>query len=77
MTEEQKVHEDGRCQNNKCPFCALSEIMKDCMSNYESFFGHLKNAEAEVLKAVRSLIDQRLADTGANSAKKPTKIKVD
>jgi hypothetical protein len=76
MSDKQKVHEERACRDAKCPLCAMSEMLKDCLGGHDDFFKHLKSAELEMLKAVRSLIDERIKDQEGQSKKTATKIKV-
>ena len=46
----------------ECPFCAAMGALGRRKSHHPDFFEHLKQAETEVLKAFRSLIDDRLEE---------------
>ncbi len=45
----------------QCPFCALMGMVDCARKRHGSFFHHLSNAEMELLKAFRSLIDERIS----------------
>ena len=79
MAKEKKQDKESSAQGRSrpdCPFCALADAMDQTKGRHQEFFGHLRNAEAEFLKAMRSLIDDRL-EKCAKEPKKATKIKVD
>lgn len=66
-----------RDYGGECPFCALNRLWGRAGQGRPEFFTHLRRAEAEVLKAFRSLIDSRIEQV--EKEKKPrqaTKIKV-
>ncbi len=44
-----------------CPACLLVRAMKERRTKYSGFFDHLFNAQIEVLRAFRSLVDARIA----------------
>ena len=59
-----------------CPFCLGRKLMQDQVERYGDFFSHLNQARIEVLLALRSLVDQRIADL-QKKGKKVTKIAVE
>ncbi|MBW1713218.1 MAG: hypothetical protein JRJ59_08755 [Deltaproteobacteria bacterium] len=62
----------------ECPFCYFLRACQSRKKKHPQFFDHLQQAEAEVLKAVRSLIDERLeACQAEKNSRKATKIKVE
>ncbi len=80
MTEEMP-HDESR-QACGCPLCALMGMVGHARRQHGTFFHHLGNAEIELLKAFKSLIDQRIttleseADPEAHS-KRATRIEVE
>jgi len=50
--------------------------MKEAKDQYSGFFTHLRQARIEVLRAFRTLIDERIA-TLEEKKKKVTKVKVE
>ena len=61
----------------ECPLCAVMGVFGRRKRRHSDFFGHLRQAEAEVLKAFRSLIDDRLEECQEEAQpRKATKIKV-
>ena len=75
--EEERERESGRSDEPECPFCAAMAVLGRRKSRHPKFFGHLRQAETEVLKAFRSLIDDRLEECQEEkSPRKATKIKV-
>ncbi len=74
MGREREYDED---RGPDCPLCALLGALGRRKSRHPEFFGHLRQAETEVLQAFRSLIDDRLATSREeNKPRKATKIKV-
>ena len=59
-----------------CPFCLSSRMMKEAKEQYSGFFTHLSKARIEVLRAFKTLIDERISSLEENK-KKATKIKVE
>ena len=59
-----------------CPFCTMRELIGARRKKHPQFHKHVRAAETEVLKAFRSLIDDRLSDQ-EKQTKKATKIKVE
>ena len=59
-----------------CPFCLSSRMMKEAKEQYSGFFTHLRQARIEVLRAFRTLIDERISSL-EKSKKKVTKVKVE
>lgn len=59
-----------------CPFCTLRELLESRRKRHPQFHEHMRAAETEMLKAFRSLIDDRLAER-EKKTKKATKIKVE
>jgi hypothetical protein len=59
-----------------CPFCLSSRMMEEAKEQYSGFFTHLRQARIEVLRAFRTLIDERISSLEENK-KKVTKVKVE
>ena len=59
-----------------CPFCLTSRMMEEAMEEYGGFFHHLRKARIEMLRAFRTLIDERISSL-EKQKKKVTKVKVD
>ncbi|MBW1666818.1 MAG: hypothetical protein JRI79_03400 [Deltaproteobacteria bacterium] len=64
--------------------CPLGRFLSDLQKAYgkkTKFFDHLNQSRVEFLKAIRSLLDQRIEDleskTRSRQTKKATKIKVE
>ena len=76
MASNKKKADKGRAQERDCPFCSMSRVVEEVWPHHENFFQHLRQAEAEFLKAVRSLIDDRIQEC-EKQPKKATKIKVE
>ena len=76
MAEQNEKGHAESAQDCACPLCALMGALKGCMDRNADVFQHLKNAEAEVLMAVRDLIDKRLEEKQPEPEKKATKIEV-
>jgi wobble nucleotide-excising tRNase len=65
-----------------CPACFLMRAMKARRTRYRSFFDHLYNAQVEMLRAFRSLVDARIAavekrKSHEENEKRATKIEVE
>ena len=64
-------------------YCPVGKFFWDMQKSYRKkskFFDHLDQSRIEFLKAIRSLVDERIADIekkGAARSKKATKIKVE
>ncbi len=79
--EEYREEENGREETGyhgpECPFCAVMGAFGRRKDRHPEFFDHLRQAESEVLKAFRSLIDDRLeACRTEEKPRRATKIKV-
>lgn len=59
-----------------CPFCLSRRMMQGAEEKYSGFFAHLRNARVEVLRAFRTLIDERISCL-EQKKKKVTKVKVE
>ena len=59
-----------------CPFCLTSRMMEEAEEAYGGFFNHLRKARIEMLRAFRTLIDERISSL-EKQKKKVTKVKVD
>lgn len=59
-----------------CPFCLSSRVIEEAKEQYSGFFTHLRKARIEVLKALRTLIDERITSLEEHK-KKVTKVKVE
>jgi wobble nucleotide-excising tRNase len=59
-----------------CPFCLSSRMMEEAKEQYSGFFTHLRQARIEVLRAFRTLMDERISSL-EKSKKKVTKVKVE
>ena len=77
---ETKREEKGKATKKHeacfCPFCLSSRMMEEAKEQYSGFFTHLRRARIEVLRAFRTLIDERISSLEENK-KKATKIKVE
>jgi hypothetical protein len=51
--------------------------MEEAKEQYGGFFTHLRNARMEVLRAFRTLIDERISSLENQKKKKVTKVKVE
>jgi len=64
-------------------YCPVGKFFWDMQKSYRKkskFFDHLDQSRIEFLKAIRSLVDERIADIekkGAARSKRATKIKVE
>lgn len=77
MAEQKDQGHNQAGHDCNCPFCALFGALKDCADRNADIIKHLKNAETEVLMAVRGMIDKRLEEKQEEPGKKATKIKVE
>jgi len=59
-----------------CPFCLSSRMIEEAKEQYSGFFSHLRKARIEVLRAFRTLIDERISSLQEHK-KKVTKVKVE
>jgi hypothetical protein len=59
-----------------CPFCRSSRLWEETREHYSGFFAHLRNARVEVLRALKTLIDERISSL-EQEKKKVTKVKVE
>jgi len=59
-----------------CPFCLSNRMMQEAKEQYSGFFNHLRKARVEVLRAFRTLIDERISAL-EEKKKKVTKVKVE
>lgn len=59
-----------------CPFCLSSRMIDQAKEQYSGFFSQLRKARIEVLKAFRTLIDERISSLEEHK-KKVTKVKVE
>lgn len=62
-----EASQDRHKQGRDCPFCMLTEAWECARKRHGSFFHHLGNAEMELLKAFRSLIDWRISSIESRS----------
>ena len=75
--EEPRERDYHRDHGPECPFCAAMGAFSRRKKRHPEFFDHLRQAETEVLKAFRSLIDERLEEgREEENPRKATKIKV-
>jgi hypothetical protein len=64
----------------RCPVCRFFEDLEDLQGGKSEFFDHLNQSRVEFLKAIRSLVDERIESIEKKSTKrgkKTTKIKVE
>ena len=77
---ESKRQERGKAAKKHetccCPFCLSNKMIKEAKEQYSGFFTHLRQARIEVLRAFRTLIDERISSLEENK-KKATKIQVE
>ena len=59
-----------------CPFCLSSRMIEEAKEQYSDFFTHLRKARIEVLRALKTLIDERISSLEEHK-KKVTKVKVE
>ena len=79
MSKPKKEEKGKGAEEHKrccCPFCLSSRMMKEAKEQYSGFFTHLRQARIEVLRAFRTLIDERISSL-EKSKKKVTKVKVE
>ena len=75
MSKEKHEHDTVAC-----PFCRFFSEMEKITGKKSKFFEHMNQSRVEFLKAVRSLVDERIEDIekkAAKGKKKMTKIKVE
>ena len=63
-----------------CPFGRFFQDLEDLQGGKSKFFDHLNQSRVEFLKAIRSLVDEKIENIEKKSAKKKkkaTKIKVE
>jgi hypothetical protein len=84
MQEEttREAPDDAHRRGCGCPLCALMGVVGQVAGRHSLFFNHLAKAEIELLKAFKSLIDQRIsslekADDSNAVSKKATRIDVE
>lgn len=80
-TTNDPSHDQAK-QDCECPLCALKGMVDLARKRHGSFFHHMGNAEMELLKAFRSLIDQRISSIEARCdpeahRKRATRIQVE
>ncbi len=80
--EEETRERDTAHPEGFCPVCLFMGMMKEQRTHYSGFFDHLYSAQIEMLKAVRALVDARIAaiekrKTAEILEKKVTRIEVD
>jgi len=65
----------------QCPVCRLFSELENAYGKKSTFFKHITQSRVELLKAFKSLIDERIEDLEKKSESKPkkkaTKIKVE
>ena len=68
----------GRVEHTTCccPFCLSSRMIEEAKEQYSGFFTHMRKARIEVLRALRTLIDERISSLEEHK-KKVTKVKVE
>ncbi len=82
MNETETRSEHRGCERGDafCPLCALRGALGRVQFGQSEFFTHLRNARIEALRAVRSVVDNRISalekDREAHK-KKPIKIEVE
>jgi hypothetical protein len=59
-----------------CPFCFSNRMIEETKEQYSGFFTHMRKARIEVLRALRTLIDERISSLEEHK-KKVTKVKVE
>ena len=73
---EKKIKTSTEHDTCCCPFCLSRRMLEEAKEQHSGFFSHLRSARIEVLKAFRSLIDERISWLEENK-KKVTKVKVE
>jgi hypothetical protein len=79
MSQSKREEKGKTAKKNEaccCPFCLSRGMMKEAREQYSGFFTHLRQARIEVLRAFRTLIDERIVSLEENK-KKVTKVKVE
>jgi wobble nucleotide-excising tRNase len=74
--EEKRSKANGEHNACCCPFCLSSRMIEETKEQYSGFFTHLRKARIEVLRALRTLIDERISSL-EEDRKKVTKVKVE
>ena len=59
-----------------CPFCFSNRVWEEKKDQYSGFFAHLRKARIEVLRGLRTLIDERISSL-EQDRRKVTKVKVE
>ena len=76
MTREKKENETVLC-----PIGRIFSDLEKIMGGKSKFFKHLTNSRVEFLKAIKSLVDERIDDLekreSAKGRKKMTKVQVE
>ena len=60
----------------RCPFCSSDRLWEKKKEQYSDFFAHFRKARVEILKAFRSLLDDRIS-TLEQEKRKVTKVEVE
>jgi hypothetical protein len=65
-----------------CPLCAAMEAMGALRQRHAPFFKHFRNAQLEMLRALQSLVEERIASleergSAEEAARRATKIEVE
>jgi hypothetical protein len=63
-----------------CPICRFFQDLENLQGGKSEFFDHLNQSRVEFLKAIRSLLDEKIESIEKKSVKKgkkATKIKVE
>ena len=71
--EEKTTSQPGACW---CPFCFSRRVVEEKTQQYKDFFTHLRNARIEVLRALKSLLEERISSL-EHEKKKVTKVQVE
>ena len=74
--KEKKIKARSEHETCCCPFCLSSRMIDEAKEQYSGFFTHLRKARIEVLRAFRTLIDERISSLEEDK-KKVTKVKVE
>jgi len=72
----------GHAEECYCPFCTFARTAKRTRTRHSDFFDHLYNAQIELLKAFRSVVDGRIEyiekkKAAGEQKEKVTKVVVD
>jgi hypothetical protein len=59
-----------------CPVCTFTRALKETRRKHSGFFEHFHNARIEMLRAVRSLVDERIASIEKAKAAEEAKDRV-